>query len=293
MKKRSTIVMVLFFFIGLLVLLYPSISDFYNQKVQSKSIVDYESLLKNLDKDKYNEIFEKADEYNSNLRDLSNQFVDYSNLDNYEEVLDIDSHGMIGYVSIEKIRVELPIYHGTSDEILSNAAGHLEGTSLPVGGIGTHSVISAHRGLASATLFTNLDKMEIGDTFTITVLDRLLTYEVDEILIVDPKDVSSLKIADDKDYVTLVTCTPYGINSHRLLVRGKRIENAKEKMFITTEAFKVSTLVVTPLVALPIVFALLLIIVFKPVEYNFNKIKEKYIYPSMVKGGIKNDKEKS
>lgn len=293
MKKRSTIIMVLFFFIGLLVLLYPSISDFHNQKVQSKSIVDYESLLKKIDKNKYDDIFKKADDYNFDLRNLNDQFVDYRNLGNYEDILDVDGHGMIGYISIEKIRVELPIYHGTSEEVLSNAAGHLEGTSFPVGGVGTHSAISAHRGLASATLFTNLDKLEIGDTFTITVLDRLLTYEIDEILIVDPKDVSSLEIDDDKDYVTLITCTPYGINSHRLLVRGKRIENAKKKMFITTEAFKVSTLIVTPMVALPIVFILLLIIIFKPVEYNFNKIKEMYIYPSKAKGGIKNDKEKN
>ncbi len=293
MKKRSTIVMVLFFFIGLLVLLYPSVSDFHNQKVQSKSIVDYESLLKNIDKNKYDEIFAEADEYNSELRNLKDQFIDYKSLKNYEDVLDVDAHGMIGYISIEKIRVELPIYHGTSEEVLGNAAGHLEGTSFPIGGKGTHSAISAHRGLASATLFTNLDKLEIGDTFTITVLDRLLTYEIDEILIVEPKDVSSLVIDSEEDYVTLITCTPYGINSHRLLVRGKRIENVKEKMFITTEAFKVSTFIVTPLVALPIVFTLLLIIIFKPVEYNFNKIKEMYIYPSKAKGGIGNDKEKN
>lgn len=293
MKKHSTIIMVLFFFVGLLVLLYPSISEFYNQKVQSKEIEDYEFILKKIDKKNYDDIFKAADEYNSSLRNLNDQFVDYRNLENYDEVLNVNNRGMIGYVSIEKIKVELPIFHGTSEKVLSNASGHLEGTSFPVGGAGTHSAISAHRGLASATLFTNLDKLEIGDTFTITVLDRLLTYEIDEILIVDPKDVNSLKIADDKDYVTLITCTPYGINSHRLLVRGKRIENAKKKMFITTEAFKVSTLIVTPMVALPIVFTLLIIIIFKPVEYNFNNIKKKYVYPNKTKGGIKDDKKKN
>ena len=161
MKKRSTIIMVLVFFIGLLVLLYPSISEFYNQKVQSKSIVDYESLLKKIDKNKYDKIFEEADEYNSNLRNLHDQFIDYRNLDNYKNILDVDGHGMIGYVSIEKIIVELPIYHGTSDTVLSNASGHLEGTSFPIGGIGTHSAISAHRGLASATLFTNPQLLRI------------------------------------------------------------------------------------------------------------------------------------
>ena len=293
MKKHSTIIMVLFFFVGLLVLLYPSISEFYNQKVQSKEIEDYEFILKKIDKKNYDDIFKEADEYNSSLRNLNDQFVDYRNLENYDEVLNVNNRGMIGYVSIEKIKVELPIFHGTSEKVLSNASGHLEGTSFPVGGTGTHSAISAHRGLASATLFTNLDKLEIGDTFTITVLDRLLTYEIDEISIVDPKDISSLEIADDKDYVTLITCTPYGINSHRLLVRGKRIENAKKKMFITTEAFKVSTLIVTPMVALPIVFTLLIIIIFKPVEYNFNNIKKKYVYPNETKGGIKDDKKKN
>lgn len=293
MKKHSTIIMVLFFFVGLLVLLYPSISEFYNQKVQSKEIEDYEFILKKIDKKNYDDIFKEADEYNSSLRNLNDQFVDYRNLENYDEVLNVNNRGMIGYVSIEKIKVELPIFHGTSEKVLSNASGHLEGTSFPVGGAGTHSAISAHRGLASAKLFTNLDKLEIGDTFTITVLDRLLTYEIDEILIVDPKDVNSLKITDDKDYVTLITCTPYGINSHRLLVRGKRIENAKKKMFITTEAFKVSTLIVTPMVALPIVFTLLIIIIFKPVEYNFNNIKKKYVYPNKAKGGIKDDKKKN
>ena len=287
MKKRSTIIMVLFFFMGLLVLLYPAISDFHNQKVQSKSIVDYEALLKNLDKNKYDEIFSKADEYNSRLRSLDDQLIDYKQLKDYNDVLNVDNRGMMGYITIEKIKVELPIYHGTSDEVLSGSVGHLEGTSLPVGGEGTHSVLSAHRGLSSSVLFTNLDKLELGDTFTITVLDRLLTYEVDSIMIVKPNEVDSLKIEDGKDYMTLVTCTPYGINSHRLLVRGKRVENAKKKMYVTTEAFKVSTMVVTPMVALPIIFSLLIAIIIKPVENNFNKIKEKYVYPS---GGMKNVK---
>lgn len=287
MKKRSTIIMVLFFFMGLLVLLYPAISDFHNQKVQSKSIVDYEALLEKLDKNKYDEIFKEADDYNARLKALDDQFIDYRQLKDYNDVLNVDNRGMIGYISIEKIKVELPIYHGTSEEVLSGSVGHLEGTSLPVGGEGTHSVLSAHRGLSSSVLFTNLDKLELGDTFTVTVLDKVITYEVDSIMIVKPNDVDSLKIEDDKDYMTLVTCTPYGINTHRLLVRGKRVENAKKKMYVTTEAFKVSTMIVTPMVALPIIFSLLIAIIVKPVENNFNKIKEKYVYPS---GGMKNDK---
>ena len=285
MKKHSTIIMVLFFFMGLLVLLYPSISEFHNQKVQSKEIADYEYILEEIEEKNYDNIFQEVDEYNEKLRNLVDQFIDYRDLENYNEVLNINNRGMMGYISIEKIKVELPIFHGTSEKTLSNAAGHLEGTSFPVGGKGTHSAISAHRGLASATLFTNLDKLEIGDTFTITVLDRLLTYEIDQILIVDPKDTSALEINDNEDYVTLITCTPYGINSHRLLIRGKRIENIKEKMYITTEAFKISPFVVTPLVALPIILIILIIIILKPIEYNFNKIKQKYVYPSIAKEG--------
>ena len=224
MKKHSTIIMVLFFFMGLLVLLYPSISEFHNQKVQSKEIADYEYILEEIEEKNYDNIFQEADEYNEKLRNLVDQFIDYRDLENYNEVLNINNRGMMGYISIEKIKVELPIFHGTSEKTLSNAAGHLEGTSFPVGGKGTHSAISAHRGLASATLFTNLDKLEIGDTFTITVLDRLITYAIDQILIVDPKDTSALEINDNEDYVTLITCTPYAINTHRLLVRGERID---------------------------------------------------------------------
>ena len=291
MKKHSTIIMVLLFFIGLLVLLYPSISEYHNQKLQAKAIGDYEELLSTIEEKNYDEIFNAADDYNNRLRNLKFQFIDYKKLKDYNDILNFNKQGMMGYISIDKIKVELPIFHGTDEKTLSNSVGHLEGTSFPVGGEGTHAALSAHRGLASATLFTNLDKLEIGDTFTITILDRLLTYEVDQIVIVDPKDTSYLEIEEGKDYVTLVTCTPYGINSHRLLVRGKRIENIKERVHITTEAFRVSKFIVTRLIALPIIFILLIIIIIKPVEYNFNKIKQRYIYPSSVKEGIGNVKK--
>lgn len=278
-KRKTTIIMVLLFFMGLLILLYPSISDFHNQKVQSKSIVDYEALLKNINNDEYEEIFKDADEYNKKLAKLPNQFFNYKSVKNYKKTLNIDDNGMMGYISIDKIKVELPIYHGTSEDVLSKAVGHIEGSSLPVGGIGTHSVLSAHRGLPSSLLFTNLDKLEIGDVFTITTLNRTLTYQVDKILIVSPKEITSLKIDKNNDFVTLVTCTPYGINTHRLLVRGKRIENIKEKLFVTTEAFKISAFVVTPIVSIPMIITLLISIIFKPVT-NKRKIKEKYIYPN-------------
>lgn len=260
--------MVLFFFVGLLILLYPSISDFYNQKRQSKVIVDYEALLEKYSKKDYTELFEEADKYNQKLASYKVPYLSYKKIENYNEILDVNETGMMGYISIDKIKVELPIYHGTSEQVLSVAVGHLEGSSFPVGGKGTHSVLSAHRGLPSSKLFTDLNKLEIGDIFTITILDRLITYEVDQIEIVEPSDLKKLEIDPEKDYVTLMTCTPYGINTHRLLVRGTRIENAKEKIYITTEAFKISNLIVTPLVALPIIFLLLLIIIFKPMEKN-------------------------
>lgn len=284
MKKNKTIIMILLFFMGLLVLLYPTISDFYNQKVQSAAIVDYESILKNYEEKDYSSLFNEAHEYNNRLKELSEPYLMYNTLNNYKNILNLNGNGMMGYISIDKIKVELPIYHGTSEEVLNIAVGHLEGSSFPVGGLGTHSVLSAHRGLPSTKLFTDLDKLEIGDTFTITILNQLLTYQIDHIEIVLPHDIRNLKIDPNEDYVTLMTCTPYGINTHRLLVRGKRIENEEKPLYITTEAFRVSTITVTSLVAIPIIISLLLIIIFKPIEKEDKyKIIEKYIYPIKIK----------
>ena len=287
MKKNKTIIMVLFFFMGLLIWLYPSISDFYNQKVQTKAIVDYESFLEEYTKEDYSELFEKAQEYNTKLQSLSEPYLMYDTLKNYDDIINVNNNGMMGYILIEKIKVELPIYHGTSEDVLNVGVGHLEGSSIPIGGIGTHSVLSAHRGLPSSKLFTDLNKLEIGDTFTITILDKIYTYQVDYIEIVEPEDIENLYIDSEKDYVTLMTCTPYGINSHRLLVRGTRIENIEKTIYITTEAFKVSNLTVMPLVAIPIILVLLIIIIIQPVN-NYDKAKmiEKYIYPSKAKEGL-------
>lgn len=278
-KRKTTFILVLFFFIGILILTYPMISDYFNQKTQSRVITNYESLLDNVYKKDYTDEFNKAYDYNNKLAHLSNPLLTYDTLNNYNEILNVNLNGMIGYITIDKIKVELPIYHGTSKEVLSSSVGHIEGTSLPVGGSYTNSVLSAHRGLPSSKLFTDLDKLELKDTFTITVLDKVLTYEVDKIVIVKPNEVEELKI-DENDYVILSTCTPYGINTHRLLVRGKRIENITVKnKYITTEAFKIDNLIVTPLVAIPIILILLLIIVFKPVQKTKLNI-DKYIYPS-------------
>ncbi len=278
-KRKTTFILVLFFFIGILILTYPMISDYFNQKTQSRVITNYESLLDNVYKKDYTDEFNKAYDYNNKLANLSNPLLTYDTLSNYNEILNVNLNGMIGYITIDKIKVELPIYHGTSKEVLSSSVGHIEGTSLPVGGSYTNSVLSAHRGLPSSKLFTDLDKLELKDTFTITVLDKVLTYEVDKIVIVKPDEIEELKI-DENDYVILSTCTPYGINTHRLLVRGKRIENITvKKKYITTEAFKIDNLIVTPLVAIPIILILLLIIVFKPVQKTKLNI-DKYIYPS-------------
>ena len=261
MKKNvAYIILALVFLVGLGVMLYPTISDYVNSKVQSKAIVDYEATLSQMTEKDYTEIFQKADEYNAALRSMDYPFMYYDRLDGYMDMLRVDSSGIMGYVGIDKIKVELPIYHGTSDTVLNSAAGHLEGSSLPVGGESTHCVISAHRGLPSAKLFTNLDKLEPGDTFTVTVLDRVLTYEVFQVLIVEPSEVSALYVMDGEDLCTLVTCTPYGINTHRLLVQGRRIETEAPKpvVYVPNDAFRIDPLIVAPAVAAPMLLVLLI-----------------------------------
>lgn len=213
-KNLSSIILVLVFFIGLSVLLYPTISDYVNSKTQSRAIASYDEDLAKMEPEDFSAFFEAADAYNAALRENPMAFYDPELVSGYDDALNVSGSGIMGYVSIEKIKVELPVYHGTDEGVLQVAAGHLEGSSLPVGGPGTHCVLSAHRGLPSAKLFTNLDQLEIGDVFTMTVLDRLLTYEIDQIRIVEPHEVDELLIKDGEDYCTLLTCTPYGINSH-------------------------------------------------------------------------------
>ncbi|MBU5459318.1 class C sortase [Anaerostipes sp. MSJ-23] len=259
MKKHfSTIILILVFFVGLSVLLYPTISNYINQKNQSRAVIDYDTAVSKMKKDDYNAYFKKAELYNQMLAKHPSYFYEPDQLPGYNNILNIEKTGMMGYISIEKIGVELPIYHGTSDSILQSAAGHLKGTSFPIGGTSTHSVISAHRGLPSAKLFTNLDELEKGDTFTITILDRLLTYEVDSISIVLPDKVDQLQIQEGKDYCTLMTCTPYGINTHRLLVRGHRIPNKKDSNIrVISDAYQIEPIVIAPIIAGILLFLLL------------------------------------
>ena len=266
-SKKSTIILLVVFFIGLSVLLYPSVSSYWNSKTQSEAIVDYEAMLASYRPEDYSSMFAEADAYNEALRQLEQPLRDYGQLGQYNNVLNIGGNGMIGYLSISKIGQELPVYHGTSDAVLSVASGHVEGTSLPVGGKSTHSVISAHRGLPTAVLFTNLDRMEIGDTFTFTILDRTITYEVDQIRIVEPDDSSLIQITEGKDYCTLLTCTPYGINTQRLLVRGHQVDASQTRnLYIANEAYRIEPLVAMPIVALPIIIVLLIYVMFAPVK---------------------------
>ncbi len=266
-SRKSTIILLVFFLVGLSVLLYPSISSYWNSKTQSEAIVDYESMLANFKPEDYSAMFAAADEYNRALRGLENPLLEHQKLTEYGNILNVAGNGIMGYITIPKISQELPVYHGTSDAVLSVAVGHLEGTSLPVGGESTHCVVSAHRGLPTAVLFTHLDRMEVGDVFHFTILDRTLTYEVDQIRIIDPSDTSLIQIEPGQDYCTLLTCTPYGINTHRLLVRGHQIDASQVRnIYISNEAYRVDTLIVMPLVALPIIICLLIYVMFAPVK---------------------------
>ena len=266
-RRKGTIILLVSFFIGLSVLLYPSISSYWNSKTQSQVIVDYEAMLASYRPEDYTAEFEAADTFNANLAALEYPFRDFALAGDYYSVLNLGGLGVMGYITVPKISQELPVYHGTSDSVLAFAAGHFEGTSLPVGGKSTHSVVSAHRGLPTAVLFTNLDRMEIGDTFYFTILDRTITYEVDQIRIVEPDDSSLIQIVDGKDYCTLLTCTPYGINTHRLLVRGHQIDASQTRnIYIANEAYRIEPVIVMPIVALPIIFILLIYVMFAPVK---------------------------
>lgn len=257
-KDKLNVMLVFVFIIGLSVMLYPPISSYWNSKFQSRAVASYSNAVKSLTEEEKDTMLKKADTYNEKLKDVNRPFLNYAEAGDYNSILDISGTGIMGYVTIEKLGVELPIYHGTSEGVLQVAAGHLEGSSLPVGGEGTHSVLSAHRGLPSARLFTNLDKMEAGDTFTVTVLDRKLTYQVDQIKIVEPQEINDLTIEEGKDYCTLMTCTPYGINSHRLLVRGERISQEESGNFVTADGYLVNTSAVAIVVAIILLFWILL-----------------------------------
>lgn len=260
-NKISTMALIILFLAGLSLLLYPSISNYWNSFHATQAVSDYVQEVQKLDQSRYKAMWDDAVAYNRSLLDRGTDYVlTDAQKQQYESLLNIDGTGIMGYIEIPTIRLSLPIYHGTEDSVLQIAAGHLEWSSLPTGGAGTHCVLSGHRGLPSAKLFTNLDQLTEGDTFVIRVLDEVLTYEVDQILIVEPEDLSALTIEDGKDLCTLVTCTPYGVNSHRLLVRGHRVENSSESIRVTSDAMQIEPQIVAPLIALPILFVLSIIL---------------------------------
>ena len=262
-KHLSTIVLVILLLIGLSLLLYPTVSDYWNSFHQTRAIATYAENVAALDNASYDAIWEAARQYNRNLLNRSNSFLlSEEQKAEYESLLDISGQGVMGYIEIPEIDVSLPIYHGTEDPVLQVAVGHLEWTSLPVGGESTHCVLSGHRGLPSAKLFTNLDKLREGNIFLLRVLDEILTYEVDQILIVEPQDTAALEIVEGQDYCTLVTCTPYGINTHRLLVRGHRIDNIEEvkTVRVTADAVQIEPMLVAPVVAIPMLLILLILL---------------------------------
>lgn len=263
MKKKkdslSTIILIVVLLVGLSLLLYPSFSDYWNSMHQSYAVSQYIQQVSALDNDEYQELWNDAIAYNRSIKTRRNVFVqDGLQKQLYNQLLDISGLGIMGYVEIPSIQVNLPIYHGAEESVLQIAIGHLDWTSLPTGGESTHCVISGHRGLPSARLFTDLDELTIGDHFMLHVLDETLTYEVDQILIVEPQETDSLLIQEGKDLCTLVTCTPYGINSHRLLVRGHRTDNIEEAQVVrvTADAVVVEKLLVVPFLLIPILLLL-------------------------------------
>ena len=267
--KKNRIVVILLIVVllaGLSLLLYPFVSDYCNSLHQSRVIAAYMEAVTELDDTAYERWRKEAKAYNASLINKQNRFQPAEEEKAaYEKLLDISGRGIIGYVEVPSINVTLPIYHGTDDEVLQVAIGHIEGSSLPTGGSSTHCVISGHRGLPSAKLFTDLDQLVEGDIFVLRVLDETLTYEVDQIHIVEPDDISLLGIEEGQDLCTLITCTPYGVNSHRLLVRGHRIENQKisDTLRITADAMLVDPRLAVPLITTPILSVLLLSVLLK------------------------------
>ena len=261
MKKHlSTIILVIILLVGLSLLLYPTVSDYWNSLHQTKAIASYTEAVADLDSEVYEEYWNKAVAYNEALWNRANRYfpTEEESADYYSQ-LDVSATGIMGYIQIPVIDCSLPVYHGTDEAVLQVGVGHVEFSSLPVGGEGTHCVLSGHRGLPSAKLFTNLDRVQEGDVFMLQVLDETLTYQVDQVRIVLPEEVKDLDLAKGADYCTLVTCTPYGVNTHRILVRGRRTANIEEELHvtITPDAVKVDARLVAPAVAMPMLLVLM------------------------------------
>ena len=260
-KKKSrliNIILVAFLLVGLSLLLYPSVSDYWNSFHQTRAIMRYMEEVGSMDSEEYDRVINSAHAYNAAIDPTAFRwFLSDDMREVYQKELNFNNDGAMGFITIDKINVSLPIYHGTSEGILQTSIGHIEWTSLPVGGESSHCVLSGHRGLPRAKLFSDLDKLVVGDVFSLNVLNATLTYQVDQIRVVEPDDVSYLQIEEGKDYCTLVTCTPYGINSHRLLVRGHRIDNPMGDAKVVADAMQIDKIYVVPFVGVPILLILL------------------------------------
>lgn len=254
-SKGSSWLLGLILILGLAMLAYPSVSDYWNSYHQSQMILDYAEAVANMDASKYEEILARAHQYNQ--EHPLNWTLSAEQEERYNQELNINEDGVMGYVTIPKIGVKLSLFHGTDESVLQTSIGHMEGTSLPVGGPGTHSVLSGHRGLPSARLFSDLDQLREGDTFTLHILNQTFTYEVDQIRVVEPSDLSTITIEAGADYSTLVTCTPYAINTHRLLVRGHRIENVDGNANLTADAMQIKPIFIAPFIGVPILLAMI------------------------------------
>ena len=262
-KKRgpsiSTIVLVIILLAGVGILLYPSVSDWWNSMHATRAIAGYVTAVEDMSGQEKEAMLEAAKAYNERLANGVNFTLTEEEYEEYESLLNIGGTGIMGYVQISAIGVNLPIYHSVDESVLQIAIGHIPGSSLPVGGERTQAILSGHRGLPSAKLFSDLDQMVEGDTFTVNIMDQTTTYMVDQIRIVLPEETDELAIRDGRDYCTLVTCTPYGINTHRMLVRGRRIDNIAGEVVVVAEAVRIPTYVVIPAVGVPLLFILLVI----------------------------------
>ena len=265
--RVSNWVLVLILFIGIGIAAYPAFSEYWNSLHQTRAIMGYAERVAEMTNEEYEQVWNAALDYNQRLLEKPNRWaIDSDYLDDYETQLNVDATGNMGYISIPKIDVNLPVYHGTSETVLQTSIGHITGTSLPAGSAHTdpedwlkpdfasHCVLSGHRGLPSARLFSDLDAMEVGDLFYLTILDQTLTYRVDRITVIEPEELSELEIIPGKDLCTLMTCTPYGINTHRLLVRGSRVENEKNylEVRVTADAIRIEPVYVAPFIAVPV-----------------------------------------
>ena len=267
--------------VGIGLLLYPSVANYWNQFHQTRAIMAYNDTVSSLSTEDYEKILNDAKEYNKKLGETGIVWkMSKAQKAEYEKQLAVDSSGIMGYVSVPKFHIKLPVYHGTNESVLQIAIGHLEQTSLPVGGESSHCEVSGHRGLPSARLFTDIDKIKEGDTWTMNVLNETLTYECDQIRIVEPEDLSNLQIAKGKDYCTLITCTPYGVNTHRLLVRGHRIPNVDGNANLTADAIQIEPIYIAPFLAVPIILILLIVLIAstrRAKKFNPAKVVEGYL----------------